>query len=535
MSTSIPDVFVVGSGPTGLVTALTLAQNGVTVRIIEKLPHFPFGQRGSGVMPRTLEVYHFLGILDDVKRRGILMPDLLQYENGEPDERTARLLGQDAACEILREHLKKHGVEVELSTELCYLEQTDDGVTATIKNTRSGKETLKAVHVKYLVGADGARGVTRKLLDLSLLGETEEKFRILIGEVEAFGINDKNWHKFGGMPFDSAMLCPTDRTAKEGIFSLTCTGPELDFKRGAEDHDYLRQFALSVAQLPELKIGEIETIVDYRPNIRIVSTFQVGRVFVAGGCVLINSLFTKFNLAWKLALASKGLATSSLLETYSTERMPVITEMLQRTTAIVSKLTSDDEGMKTRIKTFPRPVHLKQLGVNYRWSSIVIDDQQQDFRPNGHTGVAEPASAYIVEEGGRLHGGDRAHDATGLIDIKTKDITRLFNVFGTDHHTILLFCDSAVMTPYSSILQLLQRYRKGLIQSAVICKDPSTVTALVGSADFVLHDRDGHAYAAYDPNLTSCSVAIVRPDGVVGALVRGLDGVERYFSRILAA
>ncbi|KII93072.1 hypothetical protein PLICRDRAFT_100588, partial [Plicaturopsis crispa FD-325 SS-3] len=44
----------VGAGPTGLVAALTLAQNGVPVRIIEKHAQYPIGQRGAGIMARTV-------------------------------------------------------------------------------------------------------------------------------------------------------------------------------------------------------------------------------------------------------------------------------------------------------------------------------------------------------------------------------------------------------------------------------------------------------------------------------------------------
>lgn len=39
----------VGSGPSGLVAALTLAQNGVPIRIIEKESNPHLGLRGSGL------------------------------------------------------------------------------------------------------------------------------------------------------------------------------------------------------------------------------------------------------------------------------------------------------------------------------------------------------------------------------------------------------------------------------------------------------------------------------------------------------
>ncbi|THH13817.1 hypothetical protein EW146_g6442 [Bondarzewia mesenterica] len=144
MST-LSDVLIVGSGPTGLVCALTLAQNGVPVRIIEKLSDYPAGQRGAGIMPRTLEIYDFLGLLGDVKAAGGPIPEILQYNaEGQPEkvfsiqpyceptpaipEHNIYMLGQDAACRILRTHLKKYNIQVELSTELVSFEQHDDHV-----------------------------------------------------------------------------------------------------------------------------------------------------------------------------------------------------------------------------------------------------------------------------------------------------------------------------------------------------------------------------------------------------------------------
>lgn len=40
----------VGAGPAGLVLALTLLKNGVSVRIIEKDEQHHHGERGSGVL-----------------------------------------------------------------------------------------------------------------------------------------------------------------------------------------------------------------------------------------------------------------------------------------------------------------------------------------------------------------------------------------------------------------------------------------------------------------------------------------------------
>jgi hypothetical protein len=52
----------------------------------------------------------------------------------------------------------------------------------------------------------------------------------------------------------------------------------------------------------------------------------------------------QFNLGWKLALVERGLADKSLLETNSTERLPVISEMLKFTTPLLNHALSSELG-----------------------------------------------------------------------------------------------------------------------------------------------------------------------------------------------
>jgi 3-(3-hydroxy-phenyl)propionate hydroxylase len=51
-----PVVLVVGAGPTGLVTALTLAVNGVRCRIIDRRPSPTAASRALGCQPRSMEI-----------------------------------------------------------------------------------------------------------------------------------------------------------------------------------------------------------------------------------------------------------------------------------------------------------------------------------------------------------------------------------------------------------------------------------------------------------------------------------------------
>lgn len=67
------------------------------------------------------------------------------------------MIGQGHNEAILRSHLAKHGVQVELNTELVDFERTSDGVVAQIVKHGEAGDVKETIHAEYLVGADGAR------------------------------------------------------------------------------------------------------------------------------------------------------------------------------------------------------------------------------------------------------------------------------------------------------------------------------------------------------------------------------------------
>lgn len=500
-------------------------------------------------MPRTLEIYHFLGVLNDIKELGTPFMDLKEYDaDGHPvktfsmtpyqgptpniPESEAFALGQDAACRVLRNHLKKYGVEVELETELVGFEQHDDHVTATLVK----RQTTSVENIKYLVGADGAKGIVRKLLGLEFLGETRDKMQVLIGDIEIEGLDNAHWHKFGEIPHNSVMLRPTDRF-KENIFFLTCTGLTFDIEKALEDHDYIAKHIHDTTKRPNLKIGRMESLANYRPNIRMVSTFQQERIFVAGDAAHVHSatggqgmnssVMDAFNLGWKLALVLKNLSTPSLLGSYTEERLPVIKEMLDRTTALLD-ITVNPNRKATDSRPWQRSTSLNQLGVHYRWSSFVRDELNVEEQAPAQ----ENSSTYVVGEGERLHAGDRAHDASELVSLETGKHKRLFDIYGADHHTTVIFTDQS--QDAVSAVKALARYPKDAVRSVVVYPQSSLQSAVHG-IDFTLIDKRGHAYSAYPAAPGETIIVIVRPDGVVGGIVRGVDGLEKYFSKIFAA
>lgn len=86
-----------------------------------------------------------------------------------------------------------------------------------------------------------------------------------------------------------------------------------------------------------------------------------------------SSVQDSANLAWKIALVLKGHASKALLETYTTERVPVIQEMLGRTTRLLNRTMRPGEE---RDEGWQRGGVLNMLSIHFRWSPIVLDERR---------------------------------------------------------------------------------------------------------------------------------------------------------------
>ncbi|KAG1821891.1 FAD binding domain-containing protein [Suillus subaureus] len=542
MNSVHPPVLVVGAGPVGLVAALTLLENGISVRIIDKDPHHRIGQRGAGIWPRSLELYNFLGV-SEVNGLGKPAPPVRSYKPGtleplqdssmvppmEPSSaipfHSPKLMGQQVLDVILRRHLEKFSCSVEMGTELRSFEQSDEGVTTVL--TKNG--ITETFDTKWIIGADGAKGIVRKQLELAFLGETRDDTRMVTGDIclKGVGLDRMYWHRFGHFSKRGLSLRPTDEVGEDG-WQFFLYGHELDIAKIAQSEELVFETIASIIPT-EITFSKVVWMSDFRANIRMVDKFSKGRVFVAGDAAHVHSptggqglnsgVQDAFNLGWKLALVQKGFADKSLLETYSAERLPVISEMLGVTTSILDKAISSGDP------SIGRSPILYMLGINCRFSSIVLDEFVTSIE-------GRPINAYGVLDEGHLEAGDRAPDAPKMLQVgrAEPDVTTLFSLYKPWYHTVLVFApDLAEATP---ILGALKAYDNSIVRSAVVLPSSASVTPVTSPADLVLVDREGYAYSAYLMEAGHMKVFVIRPDGVVGAIVHGAEGMKKYFSKI---
>ena len=232
-------------------------------------------------------------------------------------------------------------------------------------------------------------------------------------------------------------------------------------------------------------------------------------------------IYLQLNLVWKLSLVYKGLSAPALLDSYDSERLPVIAEMLNITTGILARV----HGSGGTEHVMHRGQKLTMLGVNYRWSPIVVDEITE----------AGPVNAYRILDESTLVAGDRAPDAPGLTVVKAGaevSETRFFDVFKATYHTVLVFGPD--MGSAEDIIGMLSSCPRDIVRLMVVLPQEAVATesSTATSGTDVVVDAAGHAYRAYLTEKGEKKVVVVRPDGVVGAIVRGAEGVKAYIRKI---
>lgn len=103
------------------------------------------------------------------------------------------LLGQDHLEKILYAALAEYSCQVELGTELTSFEQYEGHVEVNLlkrgmdMNADGTPETTK---FEWVIGTDGARGVVRKKLGLSFLGESRNVENLVVGDIHVEGLSN---------------------------------------------------------------------------------------------------------------------------------------------------------------------------------------------------------------------------------------------------------------------------------------------------------------------------------------------------------
>ncbi len=380
-------VVVVGAGPAGLTLAAELARRNVPCRIFERNRSPTQESRAVAIHARTLEVFAAMGIGGQILEVGHRIHGVNISAGGHRilhfsfDELASPYpfaidLPQSVTEQILIEHLRGFGIEVERGVEIAGLRQHETGVELS-----AGNERLRAA---YVIGCDGAHSSVRQAAGLPFEGESPEEHFILADVPIRWEGADDEWHLW----FHEDGLLAIFPLAGDSYRVIAEVGPGI----WTLDADHLR--TLFEERGPEhASVGEPSWISSYRIQQRKLVDYRRGRIFLAGDAAHVYSpaggqgmntgIQDSFNLAWKLAMVLRGNAPDSLLASYTMEREAVASSVLALTENIAS-IANLRWPVSQQIRNRAMPIlaglevvesrlvnRLAELSGNYRRSSIV--------------------------------------------------------------------------------------------------------------------------------------------------------------------
>lgn len=328
-------VAIVGAGPVGLATAIDLAQQGISVVLLDDDNVLSMGSRAICFAKRTLEVFDRLGCGRRMREQGVswnvgkvFLQDELLYtfdllpETGHANPAFINLQQYYVEGYLVERALELPNLEIRWKSKVTGVGQDDDAVKLHVETPDGGY----ALHAQYVVAADGARSGVRHALGLDSRGRTF-KDRFLIADVKMKA------------PFPSERWFWFDPPFHRNQSVLLHKQPDdvwrIDFQLGWDADPVVEKQPERVIPRVKALLGEdvefeLEWVSIYTFSCLRMDSFRHGRVLFVGDSAHGVSPFgargansgvqDADNLAWKLKLVLQGAAPGALLDSYASER-----------------------------------------------------------------------------------------------------------------------------------------------------------------------------------------------------------------------
>ncbi len=331
------EVIVVGAGPVGLCLSVLLAERGISVIVLEANDAIEEDLRASTFHPPTMDMLDGIGVTPVLLDQGLICPNwqVRWHPKGERAVFDLSILSDitrhpyrlqveqwKLSKTLLELAQKSPHIDLRFSTAATNVYQTDgDAEVETDKDE-------KRLRARYVVGCDGSRSVVRNAVDLPFEGVTYPETTLLATTTFPFeehleGLSNVTYCWKDGGQFS---LLKVPGRWRASIY------PREDIS--IEDQMTPEALEASFQEIvPKPEPYEINDQRPYRVHMRIVPSYRVGRVFVAGDAAHLNApaggmglnggIHDAFELSRTLIAVLRDNAGDDHLDLYDRRRRPV--------------------------------------------------------------------------------------------------------------------------------------------------------------------------------------------------------------------
>lgn len=349
------DVLIVGAGPVGLATALSLAHRGVSVKVIEAEPRLTEDQRAGSFHPPTLEMLAPFGITEAMQRIGIRVPrwQIRDRREGVIVEWDLGLIADETPFPY-RFHLEQYKLTPILLEKLQAFPHASVEFGVRFDDAVQDQKSVlvnQSLKAKWLVGCDGGRSAVRKLIGTEFEGFTWPERFIVIGTLadlaphgfasNAYVADPREWAAVFHMP---------------GLWRLAFpVHPEEDEAAVLEEAAVEARMQRFVARPGRYEVPHKGI---YRVHQRVAKTWRAGRVLLAGDAAHLNNplgalglnggLHDAILLGEYLGRVCRGEAEEGLLDRYVRQRRTANIEFVQTQSISNKRLLEEADPGKRR-------------------------------------------------------------------------------------------------------------------------------------------------------------------------------------------
>ena len=340
------DVAIVGYGPVGAVVANYLGSYGIKTVVLERETDAYHLPRAIGFNHEIMRIFQQLG-LDSEISSVVTTVDGVEFLNQSHQvmwsielSKTCLTHGFSPNYVFYQPDLEaklRAGVErfdevmVRLGHDVVKILQDRQTVTVEVRDL--AQDTVYQIEAQYVLGCDGARSITRQLAGLKLDDFGFHQRQLVVDALLTEDID---------LPTKVQQLCDTRRP---GVFVHSTNNhrrwefvlKEQETKAEMEQPEKVKQL-LATYWLDPSKLKIIRAVV-YHFHSLIALQWRNDRIFIVGdaahqmppilGQGMCSGIRDAQNICWKLDLVLRGLAPDKLLDSYQTERLPHVQEIVK--------------------------------------------------------------------------------------------------------------------------------------------------------------------------------------------------------------